>query len=148
MLTVCFKGKDRVVAVGGAAAHLWREADVSRLGQMQKTKAHRTMAKAEVAGDMEDFLGNFMADSLCKERAKGRLPEGKHIATLRGAQERCQSYLLYVARILGAWAEVQRICLAEVKAAGIRPLPNPRATGDHMPGHGSATGEHGCARVA
>ena len=123
VITAYHKCVVKVVAAGGTAAHLWRRTDASKLGRMVKTKAHRTRAEAEASGDLEDFMGNFIADSLCKERAKERLPDSRHIAALRGAQERCGEYVRYVARTLGAWAETQSKWLAEVKAAGVRPPP-------------------------
>jgi hypothetical protein len=60
-----------------------------------KTKAHRTMEQASLAGDLDAWIGNDMADSAAKRKAHELLPRSALHA--RAAQIKALKYLAVVA---------------------------------------------------
>ena len=70
-------------------------------------------------------MGNAMADFLCRDRAKERLPPHEGILALRAQQEQAAELYRYAARMLNAWQghHSQLLQTAKEKAASAPWLP-------------------------
>ena len=79
----------------------------SNLPKVTKTKAHRSAAEAMVAGDADNFIGNYEADRLAREAADSVAPDEEDTEKVLQLWRNMAKLYRGVATMLAVWPLVR-----------------------------------------
>ena len=102
VVTSYTRGWDFATGHKRPAAGLWADVDFSGF-RVRKTKAHRSRAEAESQGDVDDYLGNGLADKLAKEAATLGRPPPAALRRWDLSISARRKFLRFVAAVLDLW---------------------------------------------